>query len=112
MAADRGDGRGPYAVTSRPFAVSALTLAPAAPVVRDGVVSVLVRYPDPGASPLALPRLVRTGAARLRAELADGSVRMVTARPDPATGASAAAVPGARGATLVEARDACANATA
>jgi neutral ceramidase len=109
--ADRGAGPAPYALTSRTFTVGALTLAAAAPVVSGDTVSVLVRYPDPGASPLALPRLVRTGTARLRVTLADGSVRTVTARPDPATGAFTTAVPGARGATLATARDACGNAT-
>jgi hypothetical protein len=110
--ADRGSGPAPYAVVSRPFSDRALTLAAAAPSISDGVASVFVRYPDPGASPLALPRLVRTGTARLGVERADGSVSMVTARPDPATGAFAAAVGDARSATLVAARDACGNATA
>jgi hypothetical protein len=109
--ADRGDGPAPYTVSSREFTVSALTLAAAAPTIAGDTVSVLVRYPDPGAAPLALPRLVRTGSTRLRVELADGSVRMVTARPDPATGAFTAAVAGVRSATLLQARDACGNAT-
>src|SRR4051812_17816497 len=85
--ADRGEGPQPYALTSRTFTVAPLPLRPAEPVLRDGVASVLVRYPDPGASPLALPRLVRTGSARLRLTRSDGSARLVEALPDPATGA-------------------------
>jgi neutral ceramidase len=110
--ADSGDGPAPYALQSRTFLVRALTLAAGTPAIAGSTVSVPVRYPDPGASPLALPRLVRTGTARLRVERSDGSVRLVTARPDPSTGAFTAAVAGARSATLIDARDACGNATA
>ena len=41
-------------------------------------------YPDPGNGILvALPRLVRTGEATVRIQLADGSTQDVTAHADP-----------------------------
>ena len=99
-------------MTSRPFTVSAMTLQASEPVVRDGVASVLVRYPDPGPALLALPRLMEDGSAKLRVTDATGRSTLVTARPDPATGALTAPAPGAVSATLVSAQDACGNATA
>ena len=92
--------------------VAALTLQAADPIVRDGVASVLVRYPDPGAALLALPRLVEDGSATLRVTDAAGRSRLVTARPDAATGTLSAAAPGAVSASLVSARDACGNLSA
>src|SRR4051812_5427001 len=109
--ADKGSGAEPYALASRTFTVSPLTLQAADPVVRDGVVGVVVRYPDPGAALLAVPRLVESGSATLRVTDASGRSQLVTARPDPATGAMSAAAPGAVSATLVRAQDACGNTT-
>jgi len=110
--ADKGSGPAPYSLESRTFTVRALTLQADAPVVRDGVASVLVRYPDPGPALLALPRLVQDGSATLRVTDSAGRSRLVTAHPDPATGALSAAAPGAESASLVSARDACGNTTA
>jgi len=94
------------------FTVRPLTLQAADPVVHDGVASVLVRYPDPGPALLALPRLMQDGSATLRVTDAAGTTRLVTARPDPATGTLSAAAPGAVSAALVSATDACGNTTA
>src|SRR3954470_18642430 len=107
--ADKGSGPAPYSLESRTFTVRALTLQAADPIVRDGVASVLVRYPDPGAALLALPRLVEDGSATLRVTDAAGRSRLVTARPDAATGTLSAGAPGAVSAALVSARDACGN---
>ena len=107
--ADRGSGPAPYLARSRPFTVTELTLQPATPEVHDGVVTLRVRYPDPGGALLALPRLVRTGTATLRIARADGRSELVTARPDPVTGLFTAAAPGAVSATLVRVHDGCGN---
>ena len=62
--ADKGSGPAPYEVTSVSFELRpTLALQPAAPVVAGGKASVLVRYPNPGAALVALPRRVRTGEA-------------------------------------------------
>jgi hypothetical protein len=110
--ADKGNGTEAYTLASDPFGVGRLTLQPAAPTVSGDRVLALVRYPDPGASLLALARLVRTGTATLEVTRADGSVRTVKATPDAATGAFAATVANARSAKLVSATDGCGNSTA
>jgi neutral ceramidase len=110
--ADRGDGTEAYSLGSASFEVGELTLAPAAPIVTGDEVRAIVRYPDPGASLLALPRLVTTGSATLRVTRTDGSTKTVKATPDPATGAFTATVAGAKSAELLSASDGCGNSTA
>jgi hypothetical protein len=107
--ADKGSGPAPYSVASRPFTVGALTLQADPVQLAGGVARVVLRYPDPGAALLALPRLVEDGTATLQLVSASGARRTVTARFDPATGAFAAPAPGAVSARLVHAADGCGN---
>ena len=103
--ADKGDGVKPYRVESQPFEVGAVQLEAGSPTVDGGVARVKARYPAPPAgSLLALPRLVRTGTATLRA----GS-ELVTAKPDD-TGAFSAPVPEGASVELVSLQDGCGNA--
>ena len=94
-----------YALDSRPFTVSPLTIASGSPTVSAGVASVRPLYPDPGPGALvALPRLVRGAAVRL--DLSDGT-SVPAADPD-GDGVYTASVGDAR-VTGVSVRDACGN---
>jgi hypothetical protein len=94
-----------YALDSRPFTVSPLTIASGSPTVAAGVASVRPLYPDPGPGALvALPRLVRGATVRL--DLSDGT-SLPAADPD-GDGVYTANVGDAR-VTGVSVRDACGN---
>ena len=112
--ADRGDGRGvqPYRVTSNAFELRAVTLQAGTPTVDGTTARVRGFYPAPTAeSLLALPRLVRTGSARLEVTAPDGTTRTVTALPEAATGAFAATVPAGSTVRALSVRDGCGNTT-
>jgi neutral ceramidase len=110
--ADKGSGPEDYTLSSDAFAVSALTLLPAAAQISGDTVSAVIRYPDPGPALLALPRLVTTGAATFLVTRADGTTSTVKGTPNPATGAFTALAPGGGSAEVLSASDGCANQTA
>jgi hypothetical protein len=110
--ADKGAGVEPYRLISSAFEVKAVELQAGAPTVDGTTARVRGYYPAPApGSLLALPRLVRTGSARLRVDPPHGKVSTVTARPEATTGAFAANVPAGSLVEVVSIEDGCGNGT-
>jgi hypothetical protein len=108
--ADKGAGEEPYRVVSRPFEVAPVNLEAEQPVVDGTIARVKARYPAPAEqSLLALPRIVRTGSARLRVIPPSGDPETVRARPEEGTGAFAATVPAGSTVRLLTLGDGCGN---
>ena len=110
--ADRGSGPEPYEVVSREFTVERAALAVAETGVNGRFAFVRAEYPDPGEDALlALPRIVRTGAAAIRVRDRRGRVVFRgRARPNRRLGVFTARVPrGAHSVRVLWLRDACGN---
>ena len=100
----------PYQVTSRAFDLTPIaSLQLIDWTVSGGSARVRVRYPDPGASLLALPRRVRSGSAMLRITPPGGAPGTVRAEPD--AGRLAFTAPAADGSAveLESVEDSCGN---
>ena len=110
--ADKGAGPQPYEVVSREFTVGRAPLKVAETGVNGRYAFVRAEYPDPGEETLlALPRMVRTGVARIRVRDARGRVVFRgRAKPNRRLGVFTARVPrGSKSVRVLSLRDSCGN---
>ena len=107
--ADKGSGVAPYTLTSDTFTVGAMDPITATRTTAGNEVRVTALYPNPGASLLALPRVVRSGTATVEVQRGGNPVEVEATPADGHAYFSAPLQPGDTVTGIESVEDDCGN---